>query len=236
MCKIPDASINQSQKSISLSNHSEFDSGSFSTPGPSHSNSEVLPGSIIVITGPMFSEKSGELIKRLSKLERYGKKRVKAYKPSNDTRFSIDNIVSRMGYEFPATNLPKELPDNLVEQILLDSKEYDVIAFDEVQFFKKNIMQLVEELAYRGKDVYIDGLNMDYRGKEFGFIGGLMAMADKIEKLFSFCVVCGSSKGTHTQRIVNGKPAKSGPIIVIGDVEDYEARCRKCYVPPHKAL
>lgn len=197
-----------------------------------HNINEV--GSITVITGPMFSEKSGELIRRLLKLEKYGRKRVKAYKPAKDNRFAEDKIVSRIGYEFPATNLPEELPEEIVEQIIEDAKSYDVIGFDEVQFFKKNIMKLVEELAAQGKEVFVDGLNMDYRGKEFGYIGGLMAMAEEIEKLFSFCAVCGSPKGTHTQRIVNGKPAKSGPIVVIGDKEDYEPRCRKCFVPPHK--
>lgn len=52
-------------------------------------------------------------------------------------------------------------------------------------------MELVSELAYCGKHVIVDGLNMDYRGKEFGYIGGLLAMADDIEKLSAFCAVCG---------------------------------------------
>ena len=197
--------------------------------------SSLNTGSITVITGPMFSEKSGELIRRISKLEKYGHKRVKAYKPSNDNRFSEDEIVSRMGYKFPATNLSKDLSNELVKEILKETESYDVVGFDEVQFFSKNIMKLVEELAFRGKEVFVDGLNMDYRGKEFGYIGGLMAMSNEVIKLFSFCAVCKSPRGTHTQRIVNGKPAKSGPIIALGDTDDYEARCRRCFIPPHKA-
>jgi len=195
-------------------------------------------GSLTVISGPMFAEKSGELIRRLDKYEKYGQKRVKAYKPVNDNRFAEDMIVSRLNqqrYSFPATNLPLELSDEVVEHILQECDSYDVIGFDEVQFFKKNIMKLIDELIYRGKEVIAAGLNMDYRGKEFGFIGGLMAMSDEIIKLFSFCNVCGSPKATHTQRIVNGKPAKTGPIVSIGDKESYQARCRNCYVPPHKA-
>lgn len=195
-------------------------------------------GSLTVISGPMFAEKSGELIRRLDKYEKYGQKRVKAYKPVNDNRFGEDKIVSRLNqqkYSFPATNLPLELSDQVVEHILKECDSYDVIGFDEVQFFKKNIMKLIDELIYRGKEVIVAGLNMDYRGKEFGFIGGLMAMSDKIIKLFAFCNVCGSPNATHTQRIVNGKPAKTGPIVAIGDKESYQARCRNCYVPPHKA-
>jgi len=203
-----------------------------------NTSDKASPGSITVITGPMFSGKSGKLIKTLQKYEKKEMKRVKAYKPVNDNRFSDDKIVSRMDhykYSFPATNLPLELPDDVVDQILLETESYDVIGFDEAQFFKKNIMKLVEELASRGKEVIVAGLNMDYRGKEFGFIGGLMAISDEIIKLFSDCNVCASPKGSHTQRIVNEKPAKNGPIVSIGDTESYQSRCRKCYVPPHKA-
>ena len=60
-------------------------------------------------------------------------------------------------------------------------------------------MELVSELAYCGKHVIVDGLNMDYRGKEFGYIGGLLAMADDIEKLSAFCAVCGSPDAAFTR-------------------------------------
>jgi thymidine kinase len=192
-------------------------------------------GTITVITGPMFSEKSGELIRRLLKLEKYGRQRVKAYKPAEDQRFSSDEIVSRIGYRFPATNIPQQLTPEIVESILRDAEDYHTIAFDEAQFFSEEIIYVVEELAYRGKDVILDGLNMDFRGRVFGPMGELLAMADDTVKLTAFCARCGSPNGTHTQRIVNGKPAKSGPIIVIGDTESYEPRCRTCFVPPTKA-
>lgn len=192
-------------------------------------------GRITVITGPMFSEKSGELIDRCLKMEKFGGKTVKVYKPAEDNRFSQDEVVSRMGYRYPATNIPKTLTEEVVNQVLEETKTVDVVGFDEVQFFSKPIMALVEELAYQGKHVIVDGLNMDYRGKEFGYIGGLLAMADEIVKLTAYCAVCKSPHATFTQRIVNGKPAKLGPIVMIGDSESYEPRCRHCFVPPHKA-
>lgn len=43
-------------------------------------------------------------------------------------------------------------------------------------------MSLVGELAYRKKYVIVAGLNMDYRGKEFGYMGGLLAMADEMTR------------------------------------------------------
>lgn len=194
----------------------------------------VYNGEIIVIAGPMFSGKSDALCKQCNELQTYGKKKVIAYKPKLDNRFSEDQIVSRTGKSFPAKNVDETLPENEIEQILKEAKDYDVVAFDEVQLFKKNIMKLVEELAFRGKCVIVAGLNMDYRGKEFGFIGGLMAMADQHIKLHAYCSVCGNPRAAFTQRLMNGKPSKKGPIVLIGDTQDYEPRCRGCYIPPHK--
>lgn len=194
-----------------------------------------MSGHITVITGGMFSGKSEELIKRCEKFAQFGKKNVKVYKPSGDHRFSEEEVVSRTGYRFPATNIPEELSEDDLEEILEDTANVDVIGFDEVQFFSKNIMPLVEELAYRGKKVIVSGLNMDFKGKEFGYIGGLLAMAEEMIRLYSFCSVCGSDEGTHTQRLVNGKPAKkNSPTVLIGDTESYEARCRDCFVPPSR--
>lgn len=129
-------------------------------------------GRITVITGPMFSEKSGELIRRCQKLIQFGRKKVVAYKPAEDDRFAQDEIVSRIGYRLPAHSIPRQLTPESVETILNQTIDADVVAFDEVQFFSSAIMELVSELAYCGKHVIVDGLNMDYRGKEFGYIGG----------------------------------------------------------------
>jgi thymidine kinase len=193
-------------------------------------------GHILVITGGMFSGKSELLIERCLKFEKYGHKTVKVYKPVIDDRFAEDEVVSRTGYRFPATNIPEKLNDEIVEQIFRETENVDIVGFDEAQFFSKPIMYVVGELAYRGKYVMVAGLNMDYRGKEFGYMGGLLAQADEIIRLYSFCAVCGNPKGTHTQRLINGKPAEKGsPIVMIGDMESYEPRCRNCFVPPERA-
>jgi thymidine kinase len=40
---------------------------------------------------------------------------------------------------------------------------------------------------------------------------------------------CGAV-ASHTQRIVDGRPAhKDEPLVVIGATDAYEARCRRCY-------
>lgn len=188
-------------------------------------------GYLIVITGPMFSEKSGTLINQVKKIEKYGMKKVKIYRPINDNRFSCNEVVSRIGYKHKAFNLNLEITTNIIKDIIEDSKKYDVIAFDEVQFFSKNIVSLIRELLYNNKCVIVAGLNMDYKAKEFGYIGGLMTMADEVFVLKAYCSCCGKP-AKYTQRLVNREPVKYGPTILIGDTDSYEPRCTKCYIPP----
>ena len=198
-------------------------------------------GYLKIITGPMFSEKSGTLINQVKKLERYGNKNAIVYKPENDNRFSKTEIVSRIGDSYSATELPTQITDIIIQKVLEDVKNKDVIAFDEVQFFSKNIMLLVSQLLENGKVVLAAGLNMDYRGREFGYIGGLMAMADEIVNLKAYCAcpkgdtLCGKP-ANYTQRLINNKPVKSGPTVLIGDTETYEPRCIKCFVKPMKVI
>jgi len=191
-------------------------------------------GCLTVIIGPMFSEKSGELIRRCQKLIQYGRKKVYAYKPAEDNRFAREDIVSRIGYTLPASSISCELTSEVTAAILAETENIDVIAFDEAQFFTWPIIELVEQLVYRGKHVIIAGLNTDYRGKPFGHIGDLLAMADEIVKLTAFCACCSDPNATFTQRTINGRPAALGPLILIGDTESYEPRCRSCYVSPQQ--
>lgn len=191
-------------------------------------------GFITVISGAMFSEKSGELIKRCKKMEKYQHKKILAFKPSIDNRFSEQEIVSRIGLKMKSVPIAKDIDPSLYQEIINKARFADVIAFDEAQFFNHAIVNLVKELAYQGKMVMIAGLNLNYKGEVFGHMGELMAMADEIVNLTASCACCGRP-AIFTQRLVNGKPAKDGPIELVGDAESYETRCRLCFVPPEKA-
>ena len=58
----------------------------------------------------------------------------------------------------------------------------------------------------------------------------LLAVAEFVDKIQAICSVCGQP-ATRSQRLINGEPAKyDEPIIQVGAVESYEARCRKCHV------
>lgn len=191
-------------------------------------------GFITVISGPMFSEKSGELVNRCMKAEKYSGKKVIAFKPNNDNRFAEDEIVSRLGHKMKAVSINQIINQNLEEEILKLCNNCDIVAFDEAQFFSERIVNIVFEIASRGSHVIVAGLDLDFRAKPFGHMGELMAIADEVIKNTAFCPCCGRP-ARFTQRLIDGFPAKEGPIELIGDTESYEPRCRNCYVPPYKA-
>ena len=191
-------------------------------------------GKITLIVGPMFAEKSGELIITCEKLKLYAKKSVKVYKPAKDDRFSDTEIVSRLGRKMEAENLPTSITEDVIKKVLNDCKNVDVVAFDEVHFYSSQIVDLVYELSIQGKDLYIVGLNLDYTASTFASVGDLMALSDEIIIKRAYCTVCGE-EAKFTQRIINGKPAEYGEQVIVGDKEHYEVRCKCHYVHPSKA-
>ncbi|MCJ7707277.1 MAG: thymidine kinase [Anaerolineales bacterium] len=187
----------------------------------SHTN-----GIVEVITGPMFSGKSDELIRRLRRA-RIARQSIQVFKPSVDTRYANDKVTSHAGTEFEAT--PVEDAARIVGQI---AENTTVVAIDEAQFFDARIIEVVRALADRGVRVIIAGLDTDFRGEPFGPMPVLMAQAELVEKLSAICMVCGDA-ATRTQRLINGRPAKyDDPVVVVGASELYEARCRSHHQVP----
>lgn len=180
-------------------------------------------GSLELICGSMFSGKSEELIRRLKRAD-FAKQNLLVFKHSLDDRSTIEYVVSHGGTKLKAIPIGK--PEEIVE---LTSQNVTVVGIDEVQFFEKDIIPVICHLIELGKRVIVAGLDLDFRGKPFGPIPTLMAVADKVTKLKAICIHCGDD-AHFTQRLVNGQPAKhDDPLIVIGAEEQYQARCRSCH-------
>ena len=189
---------------------------------------ELQKGWIEVICGPMFAGKSEELIRRVKTLS-YAHQKIIAFKPAIDNRYDKSAIASHDGEKYQAFAIKS------AEDILpLVESDVQVVAIDEVQFFKDNIVSICESLADRGVRVIVAGLDTDFRGEPFGVMPLLLARAEFVTKLSAACTVCGCA-ATRTQRLVDGKPANyDDPIILVGAKESYEARCRKHHIVPNK--
>src|SRR5271163_3182542 len=168
-----------------------------------------IPGVLEVITGPMFSGKSEELIRRL-KRARIARQRVACFKPDIDLRYHRTAIASHSAQTHEAVTVPNVAH---LRQAL------------DAQFFDQAIVQLTVELVHLGKRVLLAGLDTTFTGDPFGPIPALMAIADEVTKLSAVCIVCGAP-AIHTQRL-----GASRELVVVGAAGVYEARCRACFRP-----
>jgi thymidine kinase len=133
---------------------------------------QPVQGWIEVIVGSMFSGKSEELIRRLRRA-RIARQNVQIFKPSIDTRYSEDHIVSHG--EMRIESRAVEGSRQLLEAV---APETEVVGIDEGQFF-----------------------DQDYLGKPFEPMPQLLAIAEYITKTHAICMVCGNP-ANHTQRLV----------------------------------
>ncbi|MBM3724913.1 MAG: thymidine kinase [Acidobacteria bacterium] len=183
---------------------------------------EVISGHtgwIEVICGPMFSDKSEELIRRLRRAM-IARKRVQVFKPAIDDRYSVTEIVSHGD-----SRLPAETVTSAAEILKKLDWRTQVVGIDEPNFVAEGLVEVANQLADSGKQVILSGLDTDYMGRPFAPIPELLAHAESITKMLAICMRCGNP-GKHTQRLV-----ESDDLIVVGAAGLYEARCRRCFEP-----
>jgi len=175
-----------------------------------------LGGSIEVICGSMFSGKTEELIRRLRRAQ-IARLNVEIFKPRTDTRYHETEVVSHNQNSIPST------PVDSSSAILLLGSQVQVVGVDEAQFFDDELPNICNILANKGVRVIVAGLDMDFQGRPFGPMPALMAMAESVTKVHAVCVKCGNP-ALYSYRLV-----PSDAKILLGEMESYEPRCRKCF-------
>ncbi|HCD77772.1 MAG TPA: thymidine kinase [Prevotella sp.] len=174
------------------------------------------PGRIEVVCGSMFSGKTEELIRRM-KRAKFAKQKVEIFKPSLDTRYSEVDVVSHDQHSIPST------PVDNSSTIALLSSDIDVVGIDEAQFLDDGLVDVCNDLANRGVRVIVAGLDMDFKGKPFGPIPALCAIADEVTKVHAICVKCGALAYVSHRLVANDKR------VLLGEQAEYEPLCRECY-------
>ena len=183
---------------------------------------DVQPGRMEVITGPMFSGKSEELIRRLKRAQ-IARLRIASFKPEIDLRYQPDAISSHSAQTIRAVAVRDV--DRLRAVIFRALDTVDVVGIDEAQFFDELLVGLAMELVEAGKRVVLAGLDTTFAGEPFAPMPALMAIADEVVKLSAVCMVCGAP-AIHTQRL-----GASQQLVMVGASGMYEARCRACFRP-----
>lgn len=180
----------------------------------SHKDRQI--GSIEVICGSMFSGKTEELIRRMKRAQ-FAKLAVEIFKPALDIRYAENEVVSHNNNSIAST------PVNHSSSILLLSNETRVVGIDEAQFFDDELPNVCVQLANRGIRVIVAGLDMDFQGRPFGPMPALMAIAEDVSKVHAVCMQCGAPAN------YSYRTDKSETVVLLGEKDSYEARCRFCF-------
>lgn len=173
-------------------------------------------GWIEVICGSMFSGKTEELIRRLKRAN-FANQKVRIYKPTKDVRYHETNVVSHDENSILSTAISHS------QELLSNDLDVQVIGIDEAQFFDHDLPKVCENLAIRGIRVIVAGLDMDFKGRPFGPMPDLLAIAEYITKVHAICPHCGNL-ATHSYRLSDEQEE-----VVLGEKDKYEPRCRICY-------
>ena len=175
-------------------------------------------GRIELICGPMFAGKSTELLRRLKRHTRAGK-RTLALKHAIDNRFDRCSIVTHDGAA------KKAVAVSTLRGI--DLTNIDVVGIDEGQFFDEDeLADFCSGAARSGVDVIAAGLDGDHRQRFFPSIARLSSLVDTVSRLSAVCDKCGSDAHFSCRIVSDGQSSESQ--ILVGGAEIYRASCREC--------
>tara|TARA_R110001583_G_scaffold31043_2_gene106528 strand:+ start:12862 stop:13440 length:579 start_codon:yes stop_codon:yes gene_type:complete len=173
----------------------------------------------IIYAGPMFGSKTTRLLASVDRY-RYQNRKIIAFKPSIDERYSESEICTHSGGKLAAT-IVKCGSDiiNKVEKVEEESKEIiDVVAVDEA-FMIEGVSLALLDLFRRGKTIVVSSLQISATGNVFEEVRDMMPWATKIEVCPAVCTVSGQD-AFYTHRKFDNMQE-----ITVGGSDLYEPRC-----------
>lgn len=172
---------------------------------------------ITIVIGPMFAGKSSFIFNRINTIK--DSSHI-AIKPIIDDRYDKNNIVTHDNKKISCVNI-----DNLLNYYKNNNiNEYSNIFIDEAQFFNdlEESVKYLEDIKFKG-NLYICGLNGDFKKKPIGKIHNLLCKADELINLKGKCFNC-KNKSSFSLKLT---PDNSQ--IDIGGADKYRPVCGKCY-------
>ena len=177
-------------------------------------------GYLELVIGPMFSGKTSKLLE-LYKQFNYCNIPVLVINHEDDKRYHETNLSTHDKQMIPCIST-KILKDLFTTDTL---EKYNVILINEGQFFSDIKETVVELVDTHKKQVYICGLDGDFKRKKFGNLIDLIPYCNKVTKLTSLCALCkNGTLGVFTHRLTNHTEQ-----IIIGS-DSYIPVCRGCYL------
>jgi thymidine kinase len=198
--------------------------------------------SIELLLGPMRSNKTEELLRRVAMRREYAKQEVIIFKPNDDQKSKLGIIESRnkkgwgkMEAVEIASNEAETMWNMIADQEHRTGRKIQCVAIDEGQFFAR-LFPMVGSLLETGSyDVIVAGLDLDFRGLPFGDMLKLMWYVPVYGGNTTWCISyckCGE-RAFFSQRLINGEPAPyDSPVTLAGEM--YEPRCREHFILPDR--
>lgn len=180
-------------------------------------------GKLTLITGPMWSGKTTELLRLFDRKTRASLKCL-LVKHGIDNRYG-ENLVSTHtnieGYSNKVQALSCELISNIYDKITIS--DYNTIFVDEIQFFADKTKCL--DILKLGIDVVVAGLNGDWKQEMFPDMSKLFSCASDIRLLTAICGVCRKSEACYTSKICT-----TASQIDVGGADKYIPTCLYCKI------
>ena len=176
-------------------------------------------GYLEIVLGPMFSGKTTRLIQIYNKHKFIGS-RMCVINYSGDTRYGADASVS----SHDLVKIPSIMCNTLAES-RDEWSSAQVVLINEGEFFSDLFDAVIEMVDVMGKEVYVCGLDADFKRQPFGDILRLIPYCDRVQKLNSLCAWCkDGTNAIHSHRVVDCEDQ----VLIGSDI--YVPLCRKCFM------
>lgn len=183
-------------------------------------------GKLTIITGPMWSGKTTELLRRYDR-------KVHAHvdcllvKHGIDTRYGHQHIITHVNTYGLHTKGQAVIYDTIAGLIsgegLFSDRKVDSVFIDEIQFFSDKHLCL--ELLRVGINVVVAGLNGDFKQNMFPGMDKLFAHASDITMLTAVCGKCRKQDAPFSCKL---KETTGSQEVDIGGAEKYIPLCMGC--------
>ena len=193
-----------------------------------------------LILGPMYSGKTSRIIYLYEYCIEH-KISVCVINHALDKRYSENMLSTHDGKMIPCVNV-HNLNDIYINPINARLIKYSkIVLINEGQFFK-DLLEFTNNLLDtttpdRFKQVYICGLDGDFKRNKFGQLLDLIPYCDNVTKLHSICKRCQNNDGQNNDglnAIFSHRVTGEKDQTLIGS-SAYIPLCRSCYLQENKA-
>jgi thymidine kinase len=174
---------------------------------------------LIACIGPMWGGKTSTLLSYLERFK-YQNKKIAAFKPKADNRYSDTKIMTHSGWNIDA--IPVEFGGEIVEWVEKNLPDADVIGIDE--FFLIQGANFAANILYKnGKTVIFSSLSLSSDVVPFFEVKEILPYCTKIISCPAICSMCDKDAHFTYAKVHKDKT------IEIGGADKYEPLCHKHY-------